>query len=111
MTSVDTATALVSITVEELFHTPLVELLTQLNAEIGDASITDPNFYGVVVIRAGHPILLLMPVGRTEFERDTVARKLLGDAIGLDLPPLPGSLEELVMSDFTDQVYAKAARP
>ncbi|MFF9688952.1 hypothetical protein [Streptomyces sp. NPDC014623] len=99
------------ITVEELFSTPLDQLFTQLNAEITVSSITDPNFFGAVVARPGHPILVLLPAGRDDFERDTVARKLLADAIGLDLAPLPGSLETLVMSDFTDQANAKAARP
>ncbi|WP_371606460.1 hypothetical protein OG725_37330 [Streptomyces sp. NBC_01213] len=109
MTSVETASP--RVTAEELFTTPLTELLTQLNAEIGDASITDPNFYGGVIVRTGHPILLLMPTGRPDFERDATARKLLADAIGLDLPPLPGSLETLVLTDFTDKANRAAARP
>lgn len=109
MASVDTTTSPVTITVEELFTTPLDQLLTQLGAEIDDASITDPNFYGVVIARPGHPLLILLPTGRDEFERDTVARKLLADAIGLSLPPLPDSLKALVLTDFTDQVNAKVA--
>ena len=108
MTSVDTTTS--TVTVEELFTIPLGQLLAQLNVEIHDASIADPNFYGVVVARTGHPLLLLMPVGRDEFEHDTCARKLLGDALGLQLTPLPGSLETLVLTDFTDKVNAKAAQ-
>ncbi|MEU8855716.1 MULTISPECIES: hypothetical protein [Streptomyces] len=109
MASVDTFTGPVSITVEELFSTPLDQLLTQLNAETGVASITDPNFYGAVVARPGHPIFLLLPAGRDDFERDTVARKLLADAIGLDLTPLPEPLKALVLTDFTDKARAKAA--
>lgn len=108
MTSVDTAA---TITLDQLFETPLDQLLTELNAEIADASIADPNFYGAVVVRTGHPILLLMPVGRDAFVRDTCARKLLADALGLDTTALPDSLETLVLTDFTDQACETAARP
>ncbi|MFJ3083877.1 hypothetical protein ACIPJG_29510 [Streptomyces halstedii] len=108
MTSVNNTTG-PGITVEELFNTPLDQLLTQVNAEIDDASITDPNFHGAVVVRTGHPILLLMPTGRNAFVHDTCARKLLGDALGLGLAPLPEPLETLVMTDFTNQVWKKAA--
>jgi len=111
MASVDTSTVPVSITVEELFSAPLDQLLTQLNAETGVASITDPNFYGAVVVRLGSPIFLLLPAGRDDFERDTVARKLLADAIGIDLAPLPEPLKALVLTDFTGQAREMAARP
>ncbi|CAM5665632.1 hypothetical protein KAURM247S_02334 [Kitasatospora aureofaciens] len=33
-----------------------------------------------------------MPVGRSVFERDTVARMLLAEALGMDAPPLPAAL-------------------
>ncbi|MFJ2708868.1 hypothetical protein ACIO3R_37560 [Streptomyces sp. NPDC087428] len=110
MTSVDTTTDR-GVTVEELFTTPLDQLLAQLNAEIDDADITAPTFYGAVVARPGHPILLLMAPGRPAFERDTIARKLLADAIGLNLSPLPAPFETLVLSDFTDKANRAAARP
>jgi hypothetical protein len=110
-TTTTTTSSTPSITVEELFITPLDQLLAQAGAEIADASITDPNFYGAVVVRTGHPILLLMPVGRDEFVRDTCARKLLADALGLNTTALPDSLATLTLSDFTAQVREKAARP
>jgi len=109
-TTTTTTSSTPSITVEKLVTAPLDQLLTHAGAEIADASITDLNFYGAVVVRIGHPILLLMPVGRDAFVHDTCARKLLADALGLDTTALPDSLETLVLTDFTDTVREKAAR-
>jgi hypothetical protein len=46
----------------------------------------------VVECRDGSRILS-MPVGRSEWERDTTARMLLGEVFGLSLSPVPGPLE------------------
>jgi hypothetical protein len=36
--------------------------------------------------------VLSMPVGRSAFERDTAARMLLAQGLGLDTPPVPAPL-------------------
>jgi hypothetical protein len=59
-----------------------------VGAELVESSITDEEFTGAAVV-CGGSVLLSMPPGRPEWERDAVARALLGDALGVPLPPLP----------------------
>jgi hypothetical protein len=73
----------------DLLDTPLPQLLAKLRVEIVESSITDPTFFGAYVERRDGTRILSMPVGRREFERDTTARMLLAEGLGLDAPPLP----------------------
>lgn len=58
-----------------------------------DSSITDVGFFGALVERRDGTRILAMPVGRSPFERDTAARMLLAEGLGLDAPPVPAPLE------------------
>jgi hypothetical protein len=68
---------------------PLDDLLLELDVELHLSQITDPGFVGAVVVRRDGSLLLSMPPGRPQLERDTAARAMLGQAIGVPLGPLP----------------------
>ncbi|HEY9408454.1 MAG TPA: hypothetical protein VIP77_02640 [Jiangellaceae bacterium] len=73
----------------DLLDAPLPRLLAELRVEIVDSSITDATFFGAYVERRDGSRILSMPSGRSAFERDTTARMLLAEGLGLDAPPLP----------------------
>lgn len=50
------------------------------------------TFFGAYVERRDGSRILSMPVGRSAFERDTAARMLLTEGLGLDALPLPAPL-------------------
>ena len=77
----------------DLLTAPLPQLLAAHDVELVDSSITDADFFGAFVERRDGTRVLSMPVGRSDFERDTTARMLLTDGLGLDAPALPSALE------------------
>lgn len=79
-----------TVTPARLLDTPLPQLLADLGAELMESAITDPGFVGAVVQRRDGSLVLSMPPGRPRLERDTVARAMLGQAIGVPLGRLPG---------------------
>ena len=78
-----------SVTPTRIIDAPLADLLAELEVELFDSTINDPDFFGAVVQRKGGQLLLAMPQGRSELEHDTVARYLLAQAFDVDLPDLP----------------------
>ncbi|MET9909727.1 hypothetical protein ABZZ74_23480 [Streptomyces sp. NPDC006476] len=76
----------------DLLDAPLVDLLAAHDVELVDSSITDATFFGAYVERRDGSRVLSMPVGRSSFERDTAARMLLAEGLGLNAPPLPEPL-------------------
>ncbi|MGY1579179.1 hypothetical protein [Streptomyces sp. MN13] len=60
--------------------------------ELVDSSITDPTFFGAFLEHRDGSRILSMPVGRSVFERDTAARMLLAQGLGLEAPPVPSPL-------------------
>lgn len=76
-----------------LLECPLPQLLAHFGVELVDSVITDPTFFGAFVERRDGTLVLSMPVGRSDFERDTAARMLLAEGLGLDAPPVPAPLE------------------
>lgn len=82
-----------ALTVDRLLSAPLPELLAETNAEIVDSSIRDAGFYGAAVQARNGRISLHLPTGRSDRERDTMIRALVGRLVGSDLKPLPASLE------------------
>lgn len=76
----------------DLLDAPLPQLLNALDVELVDSSITDVGFFGALVERRDGSRILSMPVGRSAFERDTAARMLLAEGLGLDAPPVPAPL-------------------
>lgn len=76
----------------DLLDTPLPRLLAAYRAELVESSITDRTFFGAYVERRDGTRILSMPSGRSAFERDTTARMLLAEGLGLEAPPLPAAL-------------------
>lgn len=68
---------------------PLSQLLAELNAELIESSVTDPEFKGSAVVRKSRGVLLAMPPEQSVLERDMIARALLGHAFGVPVSPLP----------------------
>ena len=82
-----------AITVARLLDAPLDDLLLELDVELHLSQITDPGFIGALVQLPDGSLVLSMPPGRPRLERDTVARAMLGQAIGVPLGPLPKMYE------------------
>lgn len=72
-----------------LLDAPLPQLLDELGVELVESSITEPEFTGYVFAKPGDRLVLSMRRGQPEWERDVIARALLGDALRVPLPPLP----------------------
>ena len=87
-----------SISPADLVKVPLPDLLADCDAVIYDSSITDAKFFGAAIRRKDGHIALAMPPAREAFERDTVARILLGKVLGVPMAPLPRSLRVGVAS-------------
>lgn len=77
----------------DVLDAPLPQLLAAHRVELVDSSITDAGFFGAYVERRNGSRILSMPTGRSAFERDTAARMLLAEGLGLDAPPVPAPLE------------------
>lgn len=82
-----------ALSTDHLLDTPLDDLLAELNVELFESSITDAGFLGALVERRDGSRILSMPAGRSPFERDTAARMLLAEGLGLTAPPVPTPLE------------------
>ncbi|MET8080048.1 hypothetical protein [Streptomyces sp. NPDC005303] len=76
----------------DLLDVPLADLLAAHGVELVESSITDATFFGAFVERRDGGRILSMPAGRSAFERDTAARMLLADGLGLDAAPVPEPL-------------------
>jgi hypothetical protein len=77
----------------DLLDAPLPLLLAAHRVEIVDSGVTDQTFFGAFVERRNGARILSMPRGRSAFERDTAARMLLAEGLGLAAPPLPKPFE------------------
>ncbi|MGW5197336.1 hypothetical protein [Streptomyces spiralis] len=78
---------------DRLLDTPLPQLLAELDVTLVDSTITDPSFVGALVERRDGTRVLSMPPGRSTVERDTAARMLLAEGLGLGASPVPAPLE------------------
>lgn len=78
--------------VDHLMDTPLPVLINELGVTLIDSEITDADFYGAVVQRKTGELLLTMPRDRSWLEHDTVARYLLAQAFGVNVPSMPAPL-------------------
>jgi hypothetical protein len=77
----------------DLLDSPLPRLLAAYEVELVESSIAEPGFFGAFVVLRDGSRVLSMPGGRPEFERDTAARMLLAEGLGLTAPPVPEPLE------------------
>ncbi|HEY9373951.1 hypothetical protein [Streptomyces sp.] len=75
----------------DLLTRPLEHLLAEVGARVVESSIADDGFFGAAHLSPAG-ISLHMPAGRSEVERDSIARALLGRVLQVPLPPLPAVL-------------------
>lgn len=80
-------------TVDHLLDAPLPELLAEFGVDVVDSRITDAGFTGGAVVRSDGSLLFARPAGRPEAEWEITARALLGAALRVPLPPLPGPFQ------------------
>ncbi|MGW8060996.1 hypothetical protein ACVV2G_01665 [Streptomyces ziwulingensis] len=78
--------------VDHLMDTPLPVLINELGVTLLDVGIEDAGFFGAVVQRKTGELLLTLPAGRSELEHDTMARYLLAQVLGVDVPPMPAPI-------------------
>jgi len=88
-TTVSALPARRTITPARLLNAPLDDLLLELDVKLHLSQITDSGFIGALVQLPDGTLVLSMPPGRPRLERDTVARAMLGQVIGVPLGPLP----------------------
>jgi hypothetical protein len=91
--ALETVAAPASSVTPDLLDAPLPDLLAAHDVELVDSAITDAGFFGALVERRDGSRILSMPTGRSPFERDTAARMLLAEGLGLDAPPVLAPLE------------------
>ncbi|GAA2441353.1 hypothetical protein [Streptomyces glaucus] len=91
-TAAEKSRAVAKPSIDRLMDTPLPVLVNELGVTLIDSGITDADFFGAVVQRKTGELLLTMPRGRSELEHDTVARYLLAQAFGVDVPPMPAPI-------------------
>lgn len=76
-----------------LLSAPLPQLLEEFDVLLVDSRITDTGFVGGAIRREGGGLLFSMRPGQTEWERDAIARVMLGRELDVPLPPLPAPYE------------------
>lgn len=96
--------------VEHLMDTPLPVLINELGVTLMDPGIDDAGFFGAVVEAKTGALILAMPSNRPEFEHDTMARYLLAQILGLDVPPMPQPLNTRTESGDSDPDMDEALR-
>ncbi|MCC0099428.1 hypothetical protein K7B10_32570 [Streptomyces flavotricini] len=92
-------------TFDYIFETDLDALLAEYETRVVVADeLTDPAFFGCVVVRTSSIAILLSP-NLSEYERDFFPRYLICQALGLDLTPLPTPFAVKV-TDMTEAATA-----
>ncbi|WP_432008888.1 hypothetical protein [Streptomyces bacillaris] len=91
-----------TVTVGQIMNLPLDQVLTALDIEVIESSITDANFYGGVHIGNGGKITILTSPGRDPRVTDTLVRYLTAKTFNLDVADLPAPLG-VEYTDITEQ--------
>ena len=86
-----------ALSARRLMDAPLAELLDELGVELVDSPVTDAGYFGAFVEHCDGSRALSMPPGRSVFERDTAARMLLAQGLGLEAPAVPEALKVAVL--------------
>ncbi|MGW4825457.1 hypothetical protein ACWEP4_42940 [Streptomyces sp. NPDC004227] len=87
--SIGTATRVTRPTADHLMNAPLDELLEEFRVDVSVLE-TDATFTGGTYVRKDGSLLFVKPAGRPEAEWEMIARAMLGRALRVPLPPLPG---------------------
>lgn len=80
--------AAASVTPARLLDTPLPDLLAEFGVELDTSSIDDPTFTGYMLVDHDR-LLISLPAGRPDSEREIAVRSMLGSALRVPMPPLP----------------------
>ncbi|WP_435643837.1 hypothetical protein ACR9VJ_26280 [Streptomyces sp. H49] len=75
-------------TPDYLLNTPLAQLLTEFGVRVSVLEV-EPGFTGWACVQADGGMLFVRPAGRPDAEWEIVARSMLGQALGVPLPPPP----------------------
>ncbi|MEQ4610288.1 hypothetical protein ABMX48_29320 [Streptomyces cavourensis] len=98
----DPAITRATVTVGQIMNLPLAQVLTALDIQVIESSITDANFYGGVHIGNGGKITILTSPGRDPRITDTLVRYLTAKTFNLDVADLPAPLG-VEYTDITEQ--------
>jgi hypothetical protein len=77
-----------ALSTDVLLDTPLPQLLADLGIELSERPAADLPPCGYAVVRGGS-VALRMPEGQNRWEREMVARSMIGSALRVPLPELP----------------------
>ncbi|MFJ9037945.1 hypothetical protein ACIRF8_15300 [Streptomyces sp. NPDC102406] len=85
-------------TTDDLLDTPLTELLAELDVELIEFT-PSPDYppCGYAIARGGR-VGLRLPAGQNRWEREMVARSMIGSALRVPMPELPAPFELSEMS-------------
>ncbi|MFJ8310045.1 MULTISPECIES: hypothetical protein [unclassified Streptomyces] len=72
-----------------ILDTPLPQLVDELDVLLHESCITDDGFFGAAIDSGDGRLVLSMPVGRSDLERDAIARSLLSHLFDAGLDHLP----------------------
>ena len=87
-----TATTVTRPSVDHLLDTPLPQLLAEHGVDVSTVD-ADPGFTAGAYVRADGSLLFVRPAGRPEAEWEMLARAMLGRALRVPMPELPGLYE------------------
>lgn len=76
-------------TTDYLLDAPLGDLLAEFRVDVSETSKGGPRFTGGSYIRPNGTMLFAMPAGQNRWERQMIARAMLGQALHVPMPPLP----------------------
>lgn len=76
-------------TTNRLMDAPLDDLLAEFSVDVSVLE-TDPGFTGGAYVRRDGSLLFVRPAGRPAAEWEMIARSMLGQALRVPMPELPG---------------------
>lgn len=74
---------------DHLLDTPLPDLLAEFNVDVSELQVDEPKFTGGTYIRPDGSMLFALPHGQNRWEREMIARSMLGQALRVPMPELP----------------------
>jgi hypothetical protein len=81
-----------ALSADYLLDTPLPQLLAELGVELEERPAERLPACGYAVVHEGR-MALRMPTGQNRWEREMVARSMIGSAYSVPMPPLPAPFE------------------
>ncbi|MGW7087568.1 hypothetical protein ACWGH2_29285 [Streptomyces sp. NPDC054871] len=76
-------------TTDHLLDTPLPQLLAEFRVDLSELPVDEPKFTGGTYVRPDGTMLFAMPAGQNPWERQMIARAMLGQALRVPMPELP----------------------